>query len=62
MGTGSSENPDAESHRGAHCVRVIIVRVVVTLAGPVPVVAVMLMASAPCMVLQPDQQTSTEPC
>jgi hypothetical protein len=33
MDTGSSENPDAESHCGAHCVRVIIVWVVLTLAG-----------------------------
>jgi hypothetical protein len=44
----------------AHRVRVIIFRVVATLAGLFIVVAVVLMASAPWVLLQPDQDVRTE--
>jgi hypothetical protein len=43
-----------------HTVWVIIFRVVAVLAGLFFVVAVVLMASAPWVLLQPDQQTRTE--
>jgi hypothetical protein len=43
-----------------HRVRVIIFRVVATLAGLFFVVAVVLMASAPWVLLQPDQDVRTE--
>jgi hypothetical protein len=60
MSSGSSESPVAESHHRPHGVRVIIFRVVAALAGLFFVVAVVLMASAPWVLLQPDQQTRTE--
>jgi uncharacterized integral membrane protein len=60
MSTGSSESPIANPLTSAHRVGVIIFRVVVTLAGLFFVVAVVLMASAPWVLLQPDQQTNTE--
>jgi hypothetical protein len=59
MSTGSSENPAVLPCGTAHRVRVIIFRVVATLAGLFFVVAVVLMA-VPWVLLQPDQQTSTE--
>ena len=59
MRTGSSETPDANPPSTAHCVGVIIFRVVATLAGLFFVVAVVLMASAPSVLLQPDQVTRT---
>jgi hypothetical protein len=61
MSTGSSESPAANPPGIAHRVRVIIFRVVAALAGLFfVVVAVVLMASAPWVLLQPDQQTRTE--
>jgi hypothetical protein len=60
MSSGSSETPPAESHHRPHRVRVIIFRVVAVLAGLFFVVAVVLMASAPWVLLQPDQVTRTE--
>ena len=45
----------------AHRVRVIIFRVVAAPAGLFFVVAVVLMASAPWVLLQPDQDVRTEP-
>jgi hypothetical protein len=59
MSTRSSESPLANPPGTAHRVRVIIFRVVATLAGLFFVVAVVLMA-VPWVLLQPDQQTSTE--
>jgi hypothetical protein len=56
MSTGSSESPIANPLSTAHRVRVIIFRVVATLAGLFFVVAVVLMASAPWVLLQPDQE------
>jgi hypothetical protein len=47
MSTRSSESPATDSDRGPHPVRVIIFRVVATVAGLFFVVAVVLMASAP---------------
>ena len=61
MSTGSSESPIANPLTSAHRVRVIIFRVVVTLAGLFFVVAVVLMAPAPWVLLQPDQDVRTEP-
>jgi hypothetical protein len=55
MSTGS-ETFAANSHR----VRVIMFRVVAALAGLLFVVAVVLMASAPWVLLQPDQDVRTE--
>ena len=52
----SIANPLSTAHR----VRVIIFRVVATLAGLFFVVAVVLMASAPLGLLQPDQEVRTE--
>ena len=49
-------NPASTAHR----VRVIIFRVVAASAGLFFVVAVVLMASAPGVLLQADQQTRTE--
>ena len=60
MSTGSAERPVAKPQGTAHRVRVIIFRVVVTLAGLFFMVAVVLMASAPWVVLQPDQDVRTE--
>jgi hypothetical protein len=60
MSTGSSKSPAANPPGIAHRVRVIIFRVVAALAGLFFVVAVVLMASAPWVLLQPDQQTRTE--
>jgi len=60
MSTGSSESPIANPLSTAHRVRVIIFRVVATLAGLFFVVAVVLMASAPWVPLQPDQEVRTE--
>src|SRR4029450_9604341 len=60
MSTGSSESPIANPHSTAHRVRVIIFRVVATLAGLFFVVAVVLMASTPWVLLQPDQEVRTE--
>ena len=60
MSTGSSENPVAKPRGTAHRVRVIIFRVVAALAGLFFVVAVVLMASAPWVLLQPDQDVRTE--
>jgi hypothetical protein len=57
---GSSENPAAQRAGTPHRARVIIFRVVAVLAGIFFVVAVVLMASAPWVLLQPDQQTRTE--
>ena len=48
-------------HGTAHRVRVIIFRVVAAPAGLFFVVAVVLMASAPWVLLQPDQDVRTEP-
>ena len=61
MSTASSENPVAKPHGTAHRVRVIIFRVVAAPAGLFFVVAVVLMASAPWVPLQPDQDVRTEP-
>jgi len=60
MSTGSAERPIAKPRGTAHRVRVIIFRVVATLAGLFFVVAVVLMASAPWVLLQPDQDVRTE--
>jgi uncharacterized integral membrane protein len=60
MSTGSSESPIANPLSTAHRVRVIIFRVVATLAGLFFVVAVVLMASTPWVLLQPDQEVRTE--
>jgi hypothetical protein len=60
MSSGSSENPAAKRAGTPHRVRVIIFRVVAILAGLFFVVAVALMASAPWVLLQPDQVTRTE--
>ena len=60
MSTGSAERPVAKPRGTAHRVRVIIFRVVATLAGLFFVVAVVLMASAPWVLLQPDQDVRTE--
>jgi hypothetical protein len=60
MSSGSSENPAAKPAGTPHRVRVIIFRVVAVLAGLFFVVAVVLMASAPWVLLQPDQHTRTE--
>jgi hypothetical protein len=60
MSTGSSESPIANPLSTAHRVRVIIFRVVATLADLFFVVAVVLMASAPWVLLQPDQEVRTE--
>jgi hypothetical protein len=49
-----------EPTRRSHRVRVIIFRVVAVLAGHFFVVAAALMASAPWVLLQPDQVTRTE--
>lgn len=58
MSTRSSESPATDS--GPHRVRVIIFWVVATVAGLFFVVAVVLMASAPWVLLQPDQEVRTE--
>jgi hypothetical protein len=60
MSSGSSENPGVHPPSTAHRARVIIFRVVAALAGLFFVVAVVLMASAPWVLLQPDQETRTE--
>ena len=60
MSTGSAERPVAKPRGTAHRVRVIIFRVVAALAGLFFVVAVVLMASAPWVLLQPDQEVNTE--
>jgi hypothetical protein len=60
MSTGSAERPVAKPRGTAHRVRVIIFRVVAALAGLFFVVAVVLMASAPWVLLQPDQDVRTE--
>ena len=51
MSTGSAEVPVAKPQGTAHRVRVIIFRVVATLAGLFFVVLVVLMASAPWVLL-----------
>ena len=53
-------NPVADPPSAAHRLRVIILWVVATHAGLFFVVAVVLMASAPGVLLQPDPQTRTE--
>src|SRR5829696_4288159 len=60
MSSGSSETPVAKSHHRPYRVRVLIFRVAAVLAGLFFVVAVVLMASAPWVLLQPDQVTRTE--
>jgi hypothetical protein len=60
MATGSSESPVVNPPSTGHRVRVIIFRVLATLAGLFFVVAVVLMASAPWVLLQPDQVARTE--
>jgi hypothetical protein len=60
MSTGSAERPVAKPQGTAHRVRVIIFRVLATIAGLFFVVAVVLMASAPWVLLQPDQDVRTE--
>jgi hypothetical protein len=60
MATGSRESPAASSPSIGHRVRVIIFRVLATLAGFFFVVAVVLMASAPWVLWQPDQVARTE--
>jgi hypothetical protein len=60
MSTGSAERYVAKPQGTAHRVRVIIFRVVATLAGLFFVAAVVLMASAPWVLLQPDQDIRTE--
>src|SRR3954466_8445352 len=60
MSTGSSKSAAANPPGNAHRVRVIIFRVVAVLAGLFFVVAVVLMASAPWVLLQPDQDVRTE--
>ena len=60
MNTGPAERPVAKPRGTAHRVRVIIFRVVAALAGLFFVVAVVLMASAPWVLLQPDQDVRTE--
>jgi hypothetical protein len=60
MSTGSAERPVAKPRGTAHRVRVIIFRVVATFAGLFFVVAVVLMASAPWVLWQPDQDVRTE--
>jgi len=58
MSTGSSENPVAQRAGTPHRVRVIISGWSLSSLGFV--VAVVLMSSAPWVLLQPDQQTRTE--
>jgi hypothetical protein len=60
MSARSAENPVAKPSSTPHRVRVIIFRVLATLAGFFFVVAVVLMASAPWVLLQPDQEVRTE--
>ena len=60
MSTRSSKTPATNLRGTGHRVRVIIFRVVATLAGLFFVVAVVLMASAPWVLLQPDQDVNTE--
>ena len=60
MNTASSKTPARKATTGTHRVRVIIFRVVATLAGLFFVMAVVLMASAPWVLLQPDQEVNTE--
>src|SRR6187549_3227582 len=60
MSTDPSDNAVVNPPSAAHRVRVIIFRVVAALAGLFFVVAVVLMASAPWMLLQPDQDVRTE--
>ena len=60
MSTDPSDNAVVNPPSAAHRVRVIIFRVVAALAGLFFVVAVALMASAPWMLLQPDQDVRTE--
>ena len=60
MSTESAEQPVAKPPGTPHCVRVIIFRVLAALAGLFFVVAVVLMASAPWVLLQPDQDVRTE--
>jgi hypothetical protein len=59
VSTVSSENPVADPPSAAHRVGVIILRVAATLAGLFFVVAVVLMASAPGVLLRPDQEVRT---
>jgi hypothetical protein len=60
MSTEASKSPAASPPSIAHRVRVIIFRVLATLAGLFFVVAVVLMASAPWVLWQPDQVARTE--
>jgi hypothetical protein len=60
MATGSSQSPAASSPSIGHRIRVIIFRVLATLAGFFFVVAVVLMASAPWVLWQRDQVARTE--
>jgi hypothetical protein len=60
MSAASSGSSVVKTHGTGHRVRVIIFRVVATLAGLFFVVAVALMASAPWVLLQPDQDVRTE--
>jgi hypothetical protein len=60
MSTEPAERPVAKPPDTAHPVRVIIFRVLATLAGLFFVVAVVLMASAPWVLLQPDQAVQTD--
>jgi hypothetical protein len=60
MSGGSSGNLATKRAGTPHRVRVIIFRVVAVLGGLLFVVAVVLLASAPWVLLQPGQQTRTE--
>ena len=60
MSTRSSKTPATKPRSPGHRVRVIIFRVVAALAGLFFVMAVVLMASAPWVLLQPDQEVNTE--
>src|SRR3954453_10959801 len=60
MSTGFAERPVAKQQDTAHRVRVIIFRVLAPLAGLFFMVAVVLMASAPWVPVQPDQDVRTE--
>jgi hypothetical protein len=59
MSTGTSESPVANPASTAQRVRVIIFGVVAALAGLFFLVPVVLMASAPWVLLQPDRKASS---
>jgi hypothetical protein len=60
MSTGSSQNPVAKPSNTPHRVRVIIFRSLPHSLTSLYVVAVVLMASAPWVLVQPDQVARTE--